>query len=283
MQNLTYLSLFSGIGGFELGLERCAANYRTHRTETPIPLRIPRTGNILLPDTQLENARCVGFSEIDQHAKAIYQHHFPTHTDLGDIRSINESRLPDFDLLCAGFPCQSFSIAGSRQGLGDERGELFFDMARIIDAKHPRLILLENVRGFLTNAHGATALRCFQILDDLGYDLQWQVLNCKDLGLPQNRERIYIVGHLRGEPRPQVFPFTHAAAQTPHRNPDTPRDDGKGFTLRRLTPLECERVQGFPDQWTAGVADTHRYAAIGNSVSPPVVEAILGRLFGLAP
>ena len=151
---------------------------------------------------------CVGFSEIDKYAEQIYQKHFPEHKNYGDITKIKAEQLPDFDLFMGGFPCQSFSIAGKRGGFKDTRGTLFFDIARILDAKRPRLLLLENVKGLLSHDGGGTIKTIISTLDELGYDLQWQVLNSKDFGVPQNRERIYIVGHLRGTPRPKVFPFT---------------------------------------------------------------------------
>ncbi len=171
-----YFSLFSGIGGFELGIGK--------------------------------KAKCVGYSEIDKHAISIYQKHFPKHTNYGDITKIDAETLPDFDLLVGGFPCQSFSIAGRRQGFEDTRGTLFFDIARIVRAKQPPLLLLENVKGLLSHDQGRTFTTIISALDELGYDLQWQVLNSKNFGVPQNRERVYIVGHLRGQAQPQIFPFT---------------------------------------------------------------------------
>ena len=172
---MRYLSLFSGIGGFELGI-----------------------GN---------GHECVGYSEIDKYATAIYQKHFPNHKNYGDITKIDPATLPDFDLLVGGFPCQAFSIAGKRLGFADTRGTLFFDIARILKEKHPRLFLLKNVKGLLSHDNGNTFKTIISTLDELGYDLQWQVLNSKNHGVPQNRERVFIVGHLRGTPRPQVFPF----------------------------------------------------------------------------
>lgn len=280
-----YLSLFSGIGGFELGIGRRAV--------------------------------CVGFSEIDKHAAALYRRRFPDHRPLGDIAGIDPCRLPDFDLLCGGFPCQAFSIAGMRSGFGDARGVLFFEIARIARAKQPRLLFLENVRGLLAHHQGRTFGTILAALDELGYDLQWQVLNSKDFGVPQHRERVFIVGHLRGTPRPAVFPFRCAdsehlgARRLANRNghficrPVAAADRlvaryGRrlkpnlapahtlltaeipgifnGACIRRFTPLECERLQGFPDGWTSGMSDTQRYKCLGNAVTVPVIAGITERL-----
>jgi DNA (cytosine-5)-methyltransferase 1 len=168
-------STFTGIGGFELGIG--------HEHEI------------------------VGYSEINKYAVEIYKKHFPEHKNYGDITKINEKELPDFDLLVGGFPCQAFSIAGLRRGFADTRGTLFFDLARILREKRPRLFLFENVKGLLSHDGGNTFKTIIATLTELGYDLQWQVINSKNHGVPQNRERILIVGNLRGTPRPKVFPI----------------------------------------------------------------------------
>lgn len=215
----------------------------------------------------------------------------------------------NFDLICGGFPCQSFSIAGKRGGFADTRGTLFFDLARIIKVKRPRLLLLENVKGLLSHDQGRTFATIIATLDELGYDLQWQVLNSKNFGVPQNRERVYIVGHLRGEPRPQVFPITQQAETVDKAvfvdesqwrregrlreyegiSPTLNTNAGGGHlplilqkepqgTLRRLTPVECERLQGFPDGWTKGVSDTQRYKCLGNGATVNVVRRVATKL-----
>lgn len=173
---MKYLSLFSGIGGFELGIG--------------------------------DRGECVGFSEIDPYAIQIYKRHFPQHKNYGDITKIKPEELPDFDFLCGGFPCQAFSVAGKRRGFKDTRGTMFFEVARIIREKSPRYLLLENVKGLLSHDEGRTFGTILRTLDELGYDAEWQVLNSKDFGVPQRRERVLIVGYLRGEPRPEVFPIT---------------------------------------------------------------------------
>ena len=346
---MKYLSLFSGIGGFELGIQQA---YESNLKHSPISEESEseertqgRVGasdkhGILLHPRDRTAPLCVGFSEIDKYAIQIYQKHFPyeqckecsnrellqrqtsedihrgvtdatlgqtgiincecNHKNYGDITKIKEDELPDFDLLVGGFPCQSFSIAGKRKGFADTRGTLFFEIARICKAKQPRLLLLENVKGLLSHDNGNTFRTIISTLDELGYDLQWQVLNSKNFGVPQNRERVFIVGHLRGTSRPQVFPFRESGGHT--EKPDaknssisplqtTPPITTQGgmnvrglfvseseFGVRRLTPTECERLQGFPDNWTEGISDTQRYKCCGNAVTVNVIQAIMERL-----
>jgi DNA (cytosine-5)-methyltransferase 1 len=362
---MKYLSTFSGIGGFELGIQQAyetKISVRDGQTEDREPETHEQsmesaTESILSngnkPDTELRRdtreISCIGFSEIDKYAASIYQRHFPNHKNYGDITKINEKELPDFDILCGGFPCQSFSIAGKRRGFDDTRGTLFFEIARIIKQKQPRLLLLENVKGLLSHDKGQTFTTIISTLDELGYDIQWQVLNSKNHGVPQNRERVFIIGHLRGTSRPEVFPFgdsdeedtrnagedlsccldanyhkgtntlakgrrqmvamtekrTDAAKEIRKETKDrdfsprrgkylAPRKDDTGncvtsgqskeqlltdgAVVRRLTPTECERLQGFPDGWTEGVSDTQRYKTLGNAVTVNVIKDICERL-----
>src|SRR3990167_8549401 len=200
---MKYLSLFSGIGGFELGIQQAYDNrgFLQGKTTEDVP---DNSTNIKGRQTR---ATCIGYSEIDKYAIKIYERHFPEHKNYGDITKMDTATLPEFDLVVGGFPCQSFSIAGKRGGFSDTRGTLFFEIARIVKAKQPRLLLLENVKGLLSHDKGATSYTIISTLDELGYDLQWQVLNSKNHGVPQNRERVFIVGHLRGTPRPEVFPL----------------------------------------------------------------------------
>ena len=117
-----------------------------------------------------------------------------------DARTIDPEDLPDIDLICGGFPCQSFSIAGKRRGFADDaRGTLFFEIARIASTKRPAFLLLENVPGLLSHDSGRTFATILTALDDLGYDVAWQILNSKNFGVPQSRKRVYIVGYLRGK------------------------------------------------------------------------------------
>lgn len=307
MRPLRYFSMFSGIGGFELGIERAAA-----------ALGI--------------TVECVGYSEIDKHAIRTYEEHYDHH-NFGDATRIDAGTLPGFDLLVGGFPCQAFSVAGKRRGFEETRGTLFFDIARIIKEKEPRYFILENVRGLLSHDGGKTFRTIITTLDELGYDLQWQVLNSKNYGVPQSRERVYIVGNLGGTPRPEVFPTPRssnpyttvgvttetAVARTltaggnsggnhsgmtileltgavgqgnrlydPHGLAPTLRAGRAEVfridippAIRRLTPVEWERLQGFPDGWTVG-SDTQRYKQCGNAVTVPVVEYVAGRVLEMA-
>jgi len=174
--NMTFIDLFCGIGGFRLGMERAGH-------------------------------KCVWSNDIDLHCAKIYEKNFGEKPDTRSIRDVSVEEIPDHDILCGGFPCQSFSIAGKRRGFQDTRGTLFFEIARIIKAKKPSYLFLENVKGLLSHDNGRTFETIITTLDELGYDTQWMVLNSKDYGVPQSRERIFIVGHLRGKPRPSVFPI----------------------------------------------------------------------------
>lgn len=267
-----YFSMFSGIGGFELGLK--AAEPKTGRT-----------------------FECVGHSEIDKHATQTYEEHF-NHDNYGDATTINPHTLPEFDLLVGGFPCQAFSIAGQRRGFQETRGTLFFDIARILEAKEPQHFILENVKGLLNHNRGQTFRTILKTIDELGYDLQWQVLNSKNHGVPQSRERIYLVGNLGGTPQPKVFPITRqsnpnttvglttetAVARTLTAGGNS-GGNHSGLTVirtpdgdRRLTVTEWERLQGFPDGWTVG-SDTQRYKQCGNAVTVNVVRDVASRLY----
>ena len=296
---MKYLSLFSGVGGFELGIQEAYENIesRTIKRQRDISDSISR-------DSWLQHGTCIGFSEIDKYATKVYKHHFPNHKEYGDITNINPTLLPDFDLLCGGFPCQSFSIAGKRRGFEDTRGTMFFEIARIVKEKQPRLLLLENVKGLLSHDKGRTFFTIISTLDELGYDLEWQVLNSKNFGVPQNRERVFIIGHLRGTPRPEVFPITKQSNENSTVGESTETTVARALTgggnsggnhsgmtiiqenkpivtdstrIRRLTPLECERLQGFPDNWTnvEGMSDTQRYKQMGNAVTVNVVRAVI--------
>ena len=158
--------MFAGIGGFRAGLARAGG------------------------------FQCVGHCEIDKYADASYR---AIH-DIGkeeryypDAREIDPRDLPDFDLLCGGFPCQAFSLAGRRRGFADTRGTLFFEMARLAEAKRPRYLLAENVPGLLSHDQGKTFAVILSTLDDLGYHVEWAVLNSKHFGVPQSRKRVFLI------------------------------------------------------------------------------------------
>lgn len=164
---IQFIDLCSGIGGFHSGLMA--------------------TGHY----------ECVGHAEIDPHASKAYAAIYGNEGGLnyGDLRKIDPKELPDFDLLCAGFPCQSFSVAGRRLGFQDTRGTVFFEIARIIAEKRPTFLLLENVPGLLSHDGGRTLTTIFSSLVEMGYNLEWMVLNSKYFGVPQQRRRLYIVGY----------------------------------------------------------------------------------------
>jgi len=328
--------------------------------------------------------RCIGACEIDDYARQIYSKQFPGIKIWTDATKIIPKELPDFECLCAGFPCQAFSIAGKRRGFEDTRGSLFFEIARIAKEKRPRYLLLENVKGLLNHDQGKTFRTIISTLDEMGYDAEWQVLNSKYF-VPQNRERVFIIGHLRGTSRSKIFPLGEDNKQTIElqsinttglipvtkdhnklretknqslaidanywKGPDnhgqrtlvhvigstqkhsahkinestslteamgkggghvpmiiawsqSHRENGKvesrikeneantlntgdgcrtqssatfvkeNSNIRKLTPLECERLQGFPDNWTEDLSDTQRYRCMGNAVTVPVVRYI---------
>lgn len=285
---MRYFSLFSGIGGFELGIIRAYENHIGKLLQRQDGKAVHKYSS----DTEIRSDRptCVGYSEIDKYAIQIYEKHFK-HKNFGNIRRINPKSLPDFDLLVGGFPCQSFSVAGKRKGFKDTRGTLFFEIARIIATKKPKLLLLENVKGLLSHDGGRTFGTILSSLDELGYDVQWEVLNSKNFGVPQNRERVFIVGHLRKDSRPEIFSLRkddegnskqHVPKSQASRGVRNMSDLKSRWRhtmrIRKLTPKECERLQGFPDGWTEGVSDTQRYKTLGNAVTVNVVVEIAKRI-----
>lgn len=189
------LDLFSGIGGFHKGFEQAGYEFDW-----------------------------VGFSEIDKYSSAVYRHKFPKSEELGDITTIQPGRdLPNhIDILCGGFPCQAFSVAGKRKGFDDTRGTLFFEIARILrhykDSGNPiSCLVLENVKGLLSHDNGRTFAVIYRILSDLGYTIEFELLNTR-WWLPQNRERIYIVGYIGNRGGPQVFPIGEPGRISDNRN-----------------------------------------------------------------
>ncbi len=174
--------------------------------------------------------RCVGACEIDKYARSVYARHFPKIPMWEDATKLDPAELPDFECLCAGFPCQAFSIAGARLGFEESRGTLFFEIARIAKEKRPRLLLLENVKGLLNHDKGRTFATIIKTLDDLGYDISWQVLNSKYF-VPQNRERVFIIGYSREYSRREIFPLGDINKQTAEPKLEqlnsTPHDTGR--------------------------------------------------------
>lgn len=178
---MKFIDLFAGIGGFRFGMESAGHE-------------------------------CVAFCEIDKFARASYKaiHNTEGEIELHDITQVTDDEIRAIghvDAICGGFPCQAFSIAGHRRGFEDTRGTLFFEVARFASILKPKYLFLENVKGLLNHDKGNTFEVILSALDELGYDVEWQVLNSKDFGVPQNRERVFIIGHLRGQRGRKIFPI----------------------------------------------------------------------------
>ena len=171
--------MFAGIGGFRTGLTNA--------------------GDFFMP---------VGWCEKDKHAQKAYRLLYGTEGEYfcDDARIINPADMPDFDLICGGFPCQPFSVAGQRLGFADERGTLFHEICRLAEARHPKYLLLENVSGLLTHEGGQTFLAILTALEQLGYSLEWCVVNSANFGVPQDRKRVYIVGYLDSRLSGKIYP-----------------------------------------------------------------------------
>lgn len=184
--SIKYLDMFSGIGGFRSGLEKVGG------------------------------FKCVGYCEIDEYARRAYEALYDTKGEMcfEDARTINPDMLPDVDVICGGFPCQSFSIAGKRRGFDDIRGTLFFEIARIAAVKKPALLFLENVPGLLSHDEGRTFAAILNALDEIGYDVSWTQLNSANFGVPQSSNRVFITGFLRGKCRGEVFAFSETNPKT---------------------------------------------------------------------
>jgi len=405
-KEIRYADLFGGVGGFRLGIQRAWSSRQQGRgsQEDLLSRRNSPTN-----ETTWNNykPKCVFYSDIDKYSVQTYNKNFKENHEPTDITKISTDDIPEIDMLCGGFPCQAFSIAGKRRGFQDTRGTLFFEIARIIKAKRPKIVFLENVKGLLNHEQGKTFRTIIQTISELGYDVQWMVLNSKFFGVPQNRERVFIIGSLRGTGRPEILPFRsyeqeidseraivrtftaggHSGglhsnstgiihnvyggfgenkmrefieysptirtpkggghlpmvfqpAQLVNKNrakkPYNPNDREmkikvrndetsytvksathefmvtertimdlynhsensenseicptlkdpchndrrvrEGMKIRRLTPIECERLQGFPDGWTEGVSDTQRYKQMGNAVTINVIQAIAKKL-----
>ena len=201
---IRFFDMFSGIGGFRAGLERVGG------------------------------FECIGHCEIDPYANKSYYAIFDTKGEVffNDATQINPELLPEFDLLCAGFPCQSFSVAGKRGGFEDSRGTLFFEIARVLKAKQPSYFLLENVPGLLNHNKGKTFQTILCTLDELGYGLEWQVLNSADFFVPQTRKRMYAFGYRDKRCAGQVLPFTEC-------NPQALRQIIGGSQGQRIYDIDC--------------------------------------------
>lgn len=295
-------------------------------------------GGIRIPFQEL-GGKCVFTSEWDKFAQKTYQMNFGGEI-FGDITEVDINKdIPDFDILLGGFPCQPFSQAGLHKGFADTRGTLFFNIEEIIREKRPKAFLLENVKQLKGHDQGRTYKVIEQHLRDLNYTVSAAVLRAGDFGVPQNRERIYIVGFDRERyDLPENYEFSFPVPpKTPTRLGDIlekkvdpkytiseklyeghirrkekhkRKGNGFGFSLfnkdseytntlsaryykdgseilidqgknkrpRRLTPRECARLQGFPEEFIIPVSDTRAYKQFGNSVAVPVIRAIANNM-----
>lgn len=298
-----------------------------------------------------KNIKTVFISEWDEYAQKTYYANFGEKLSInGDITKIKESDIPPFDICLAGFPCQAFSLAGQRKGFNDDykgmsRGTLFFDVARICEYHKPKVIFCENVKGLTIHDKGRTFKVITKTLEEIGYTVYYKVLNSKDFGVPQNRERIYIVAFrndidsskfkfpnptnpnttlrdiIEENPVPAKYYLSTVYMETLKRHKARHEAKGNGFGyeirdldgiagaivcggmgrernliidkrqkdltptthikgeinkdgVRKMTPREWARLQGFPDTFLLPLADVHLYKQFGNSVSVPVIEAI---------
>lgn len=182
---IRFIDLFAGIGGIRTGLTQA------------------------LNEAGYE-ARCVMTSEIKPYAVQVLKDNYPQENIVGDITQVDANLIPDFDILCAGFPCQAFSSAGKRQGFADTRGTLFFEVERILREKRPKGFILENVEGLVNHDNGRTLEVIISKLLELGYKVNYKVLNSSDFGVAQDRKRIYIVGTFKKVPDLDNFPKSTA-------------------------------------------------------------------------
>ena len=289
--------------------------------------------------------------EWDEYAQQTYRANYHDDFEItGDITQVDEKDVPPFDICLAGFPCQAFSIAGKKQGFNDDykgrcRGTLFFDVARICAYHKPKVIFCENVKGLTIHDRGRTFKIITETLEQLGYNVYSKVLNSKDFGVPQNRERIYIVAFRKDiqssgftfpaptdstktiadimeENVPSVkYYLSDVYVETLRRHKERHASKGNGFGyvirghdevagtivcggmgkernliiddrltdftpvthikgevnregIRKMTPREWARLQGFPDSYQFPLADVHTYKQLGNSVTVPVIRAI---------
>ena len=256
--------------------------------------------------------RCAFLSEIAEFPRALLKQRFSEVPLHGDFTTIEKGMYEQIDLLCGGVPCQSFSLAGDRRGMDDSRGLLALQFAKLASRLRPRWTFIENVPGLLSSNKGIDFSSILSSLAELGYGVCWRVLDAKDFGVPQRRKRLFIIGYL-GDWRPSaavlfesksLCRYTPQSQETkPYANALTANGVGAGGgpddnsaqgnhliafsakgissepdSVRRLTVIETERLQGLPDNWTQvsfhgkPAADSHRYKAVGNSMAVPVIS-----------
>jgi DNA (cytosine-5)-methyltransferase 1 len=219
---MKHFDLFSGYGGFTLALEKAYVdtNARTKKRggqsnpaenqdeslqEKSDRIEVGRTGQHSDGSSEQRQLDTVGFSEIDKYASAVLKYRWPNIKNYGNISKIDWATVPDFDLLTGGSPCQDLSIAGKRAGLSGKRSGLFFEYMRAVKEKKPKYFIWENVKGALSSRNGWDFAAVINEMAEAGYALWWQVLNAKDFGVPQNRERIFVIGFRDGSPREVFF------------------------------------------------------------------------------
>ena len=305
MERLKTIDLFAGIGGIRLGFELAFG----------------------------ESIETAFASEWDKHARPTYKANFKTpHEIAGDITKISEKDIPEFDVCLAGFPCQAFSTNGKRKGFDDTRGTLFFDVARICAYHKPKVIFCENVKGLTNHDKGRTYKTVKDTIEGMGYAIHDKILNSKNFGVPQNRERIFIVAFrndidasgfafpepvdsgkrikdiMEEQPVDAKYYLSDAFAETVRRYAVKGNDfyrirDTDGISrailsgnnnrnliiderqkdlpsgknaerIRRFTPREWARLQGFPEGFVLPVSDSQLYKQLGNTVTVPVIKAI---------
>lgn len=273
MAKLTFIDLFAGIGGFHLALHNVGAE-------------------------------CVFASESDGAARLTYETNFTQISPnlfrngnfAGDITAVDKEKIPNFDILCAGFPCQPFSQAGFKKGFADIRGTLFFDIAEIIRIKKPKAFFLENVRGLYSHDEGRT----FEIIkktlsEQLGYSFHHAIVKASDHGLPQHRPRLFMVGFKNNNsvfefPKKRKLKFTMSDVMKGvvereigytlrvggKRSPINDRRNWDGYIVngeeRRLTPSEGKKMQGFPASFKFPVSDSEALKQLGNSVAVTAIQ-----------
>lgn len=323
MKQVNSIDLFAGIGGIRLGFDQAFG----------------------------DKLKTVFVSEWDENAQKTYKANFDDAFEIaGDITEIQETDVPSFDICLAGFPCQAFSLAGQRKGFEDDykglsRGTLFFDVARICALHKPQVIFCENVKGLVIHDKGRTFRIIKGTLEELGYTVHEKVLNSRDFGVPQNRERIYIVAFrndidstsfcfpestdsskrirdiIEEQPVSAKYYLSDVYVETLRRHRARHEAKGHGFGyeirdwedvagaivcggmgrernllidkrqtdltpvthikgkingegIRKMTPREWARLQGYPDSFRLPLSDVHLYKQLGNSVSVPVIRAI---------
>ena len=273
MPRLKFIDLFAGIGGFHLAFHNAGAE-------------------------------CVYASEWDEQARKTYETNFSKISPLlfengnfvGDLTKLDKTQIPTFDILCAGFPCQPFSQAGFKKGFDDIRGTLFFEIAEIIKLKKPSAFFLENVRGLYSHDEGRTFETIRSILtEELGYSFHHAIVKASEHGLPQHRPRLFMVGFRDPSvqfefPKKRKLKFTMSDVMKGHVDREigytlrvggksSPIDDRRNWDgyivdgeLRRLTPDEGKRMQGFPATFKFPVSNSEALKQLGNSVAVPAIQ-----------